>query len=148
MGWRIGYLQTNKDLLIQMLKIHDANIVCAPHISQEAAIAALTGPQEIVSHHVKWLEQNREIIANRLNRLPDLFEYVMPKGAYYVFPKYKLPISSIEMAKRLLYEAGVVTVPGIGFGPVGEHHLRMSFGSPKEDINRAFDAIDNWYNSL
>lgn len=145
MGWRIGYLHTNKDLLMNILKIHDANIVCAPHISQEAAIAALTGPQDVVQHHVTWLAKNRATICKRLDTLPDLFSYVPPKGAYYVFPKYSLSVNSIEMAKKLLYEAGVVTVPGIGFGPEGEYHLRLSFGSSVEDINNAFDRIEKWW---
>lgn len=148
MGWRIGYLHTNRELLLHMLKIHDANIVCAPHISQEAAIAALTGPQDIVKHHVEWLNQNRQIIMKRLNSLPELFSFVAPRGAYYVFPKFHLPLTSIEMAKKLLYEAGVVSVPGIGFGAVGEKHLRMSFGSAKEEITEAFDRIDNWYKKM
>lgn len=146
MGWRIGYLHTNRDLIMNILKIHDANIVCAPHISQEAAIAALSGPQDIVKHHVMWLRENRDVICKRLDALPDLFSYVSPKGAYYVFPKYKLQIKSIEMAKKLLYEAGVVTVPGIGFGPNGEYHLRLSFGSSIADINEAFDRIAKWWN--
>lgn len=146
MGWRIGYLHTNRELLMHILKIHDANIVCAPHISQEAAIAALTGSQDVVKHHVKWLAENRDTICFRLNQLSDLFSYVKPRGTYYVFPKYNLPITSIEMAKKLLFEAGVVTVPGIGFGSEGEYHLRLSFGSPKEDINRAFDKISKWWN--
>ena len=145
MGWRVGYLQTNKDLLMQILKIHDASIVCAPHISQEAAIAALTGPQKAVDDHRIWLSQNREVILKRLDALTGLFDYVRPLGTYYVFPEYKLPLSSIEMAKKLLYEAGVVTVPGIGFGPEGERHLRLSFGSPKDDINHAFDLIEKWW---
>lgn len=148
MGWRIGYLHTNKDLLMNILKIHDANIVCAPHISQEAAIAALTGPQDIVKHHVEWLAKNRAAICKRLDALPDLFSYVVPKGAYYVFPKYSLKYDSIEMAKKLLYEAGVVTIPGIGFGPEGEYHLRMSFGSSVTDINEAFDRIEKWWKSI
>lgn len=145
MGWRIGYLHTNRDLLMNILKVHDASIVCAPHISQEAAIAALTGPQDCVQNHVKWLSDNRDAICNRLDQLPNLFSYVKPRGTYYVFPSYNLPISSIEMAKRLLFEAGVVTVPGIGFGPEGENHLRLSFGSSKEAINVAFDRISDWY---
>lgn len=145
MGWRVGFLHTNKDLLMNILKIHDANIVCAPHISQEAAIEALTGPQDVVKNHVKWLWENRDLICKRLNKLPGLFSYVPPKGAYYVFPKYSLRVSSIEMAKKLLYEAGVVTVPGIGFGPQGEHHLRLSFGSDKDEINEAFDRIEKWW---
>lgn len=145
MGWRIGYLHTNKDLFMHLLKVHDANIVCAPHISQEAAIAALSGPQNIVKKHRDWLSQNREVICGRLDKLPDLFSYVKPRGTYYVFPKYNLPINSIEMAKKLLYEAGVVTVPGIGFGEVGENHLRLSFGAPIKDINTAFDKIEQWW---
>lgn len=145
MGWRVGYVHTNKELLMNMLKIHDANIVCAPHISQEAAIAALTGPQDIGEKHKKLLSKNRDTICSRLDKLPDLFTYVKPRGTYYVFPKYNLPISSIEMAKRLLYEARVVTVPGIGFGPEGEYHLRLSFGSPISDINTAFDRIEKWW---
>lgn len=145
MGWRIGYLHTNRDLLMNILKIHDANIVCAPHISQEAAIAALCGPQDIVKNHVKWLAENRAAICKRLDKLPDLFSYVPPYGAYYVFPKYSLKLNSIEMAKKLLYEAGVVTVPGIGFGPQGEYHLRLSFGSAASEINEAFDRIERWW---
>lgn len=145
MGWRIGYLHTRKDLLMHILKVHDANIVCAPHISQEAAIAALSGPQEAVKHHQEWLAENRAVICKRLDELPDLFTYVKPRGTYYVFPGYNLPISSIEMAKRLLFEAQVVTVPGIGFGPEGEQHLRLSFGSSIKDIHTAFDRISAWW---
>ena len=145
MGWRVGYLHTNKDLLMQILKIHDASIVCAPHISQVAAIAALTGPQGAVEHHKMWLSENRNEIMKRLDALANLFDYVKPLGTYYVFPEYKLNLSSIEMAKKLLYEAGVVSVPGIGFGPEGEKHLRLSFGSPKEDIDKAFDLIEKWW---
>lgn len=145
MGWRLGYVHTNKALLMHMLKIHDALVVCAPHISQVAAIEALTGPQDEVQHHVQWLTENRNAICERLNRLPDLFSYVKPRGTYYIFPQYHLEISSIEMAKKLLYEAGVVTVPGIGFGQEGEYHLRLSFGGKKEIIHEAFDRIEKWW---
>ena len=145
MGWRIGFLHTNKNLLMHLLKIHDASIVCAPHISQEAANAAYNGPQEIVSHHREWLSQNRDVICKRLDSLPDLFEYIKPLGTYYIFPQYNLHLTSIEMAKKLLYETGVVTVPGIGFGPNGENHLRLSFGSSITEINNAFDRIDDWW---
>lgn len=145
MGWRLGYLHTNRDLLMHMLKIHDASLVCAPHVSQEAAIAAVSGSQDVVIRHRGLLAANRELICQRLDRLSDLFSYVLPQGTYYVFPTFSLPISSIEMAKRLLYEAGVVTVPGIGFGQTGENHLRLSFGAPPEDISEAFDRIEKWW---
>ena len=146
MGWLIGYLHTNKDLLMHILKVNDANIVCAPHVSQMAAIAALCGGQTVVKQHIKWLDYNRQVMCQRLDHLSDLFSYVRPKGTYYIFPKYSLSISSIEMAKKLLFEAGVVTVPGIGFGMEGEYHLRLSFGTPPDQINSAFDRIEKWWN--
>ncbi|MBI2616869.1 pyridoxal phosphate-dependent aminotransferase [Candidatus Gottesmanbacteria bacterium] len=145
MGWRLGYLHTTKELLMHILKIHDATIVCAPHVSQVAATVALSGSQDIVKKHVRWLRENRDLICSRLDKLTDLFSYVKPRGTYYIFPRYHLPISSIEMAKHLLYEAGVVTVPGIGFGPEGEHHLRLSFGGKGEIIQEAFDRIEKWW---
>ncbi len=147
MGWRLGFLQTNRDLLMHILKVHDSTIVCAPHVSQEAAICALTMPQGIVSDHVRWLDENRKAIIERLNGLADLFSFAIPKGAYYIFPKYTLPMKSIDMAKKLLYEAGVVTVPGIGFGKGGEYHLRLSYGSSITDIHNAFDRIEHWWKS-
>ncbi len=145
MGWRVGYLHTNKDLLMHLLKIHDAAIVCAPHISQEAAIAAFSGPQDVVTHHKELLDQNRILIEKRMQELSDLFSYTAIEGTYYAFPEYHMDVNSIEMAKNLLYQAGVVTVPGIGFGPDGEHHLRLSFGSPASDIEKAFDRIKQWW---
>lgn len=148
MGWRLGYLHTNHDLLMHILKIHDASLVCAPHISQEAAIAAISGPQDVVEVHRTMLRDNRALICGRLDRLPDLFSYVFPHGTYYVFPKYSIKRSSIELAKRFLYEAGVVTVPGIGFGPIGEGHLRLSFGAPPQHINDAFDRIEKWWKNI
>lgn len=145
MGWRLGYLHTNHDLLMHILKIHDASLVCASHVSQEAAIAAVSGPQDVVAHHRHLLAENRTLICRRLDQLPDLFSYIKPEGTYYVFPKFSPSASSIDIAKQLLYEAGVVTVPGIGFGQAGEGHLRLSFGAPAEDINGAFDRIEHWW---
>lgn len=145
MGWRIGYIHTNKPLLMTMMKVHDAIIVCAPHASQEAAIAALIGPQSIVDEYRKLMIDNRSLILSRYKRLPDLFTCIPPKGAYYSFPSFSLKQPSIDVAKTLLYETGVITVPGIGFGQGGENHLRISFGAKPEDINRAFDRIEKWW---
>lgn len=146
-GWRIGYIHTNKELISHLLKIHDNTIVCAPHIAQMAVYFGLTlNPQEI-EENVKSLKKNRDLICQRLSKLPNLFSYNLPQGAYYIFPKYSLNIPSKEFALRLLYEAGVVTVPGIGFGQVGERHLRLSYGSRPEDINQAFDRIEKWWHA-
>lgn len=144
-GWRLGYLHTNKELLKHILKVHDATIVCAPHISQEAGIAALSENLPELTKNKKSLEQNRDMICKRLGEIPDLFSFVKPQGAYYILPKFKINISSIEFAKKLLYEAGVAVVPGVGFGPGNDDRVRMSFGGTPEEINEAFDRIEKWW---
>jgi aminotransferase len=148
-GWRIGYLHTNKELLQLILRLHDNTIVCAPHIAQEGVYAAIsmTDLPELRDNHAA-LRKNRQAICNRLDLLNDLFSYTPPHGAYYIFPKYSLQMDSIEFAKKLLYEAGVVTVPGIGFGEVGEQHIRLSFGGNLEEIHQAFDKIERWWDNF
>lgn len=146
-GWRIGYLQTNEELLMHIFKIHDNTIVCAPHISQEAAFLGLAMGSNLkeMKHHLLTLQSNRDLICKRLDRLPDLFSYIKPRGAYYIFPRYHLPLASSEFAHKLLYEAGVIVVPGTGFGASAENHLRLSFGTTAKEINTAFDRIENWW---
>lgn len=144
-GWRIGYLHADKDLISYLLRIHDNTIVCAPHIAQAAVFHGLSSPSEEIKKNVRSLKKNRDLICNRLAKLPDLFTYTVPQGSYYVFPKYNLPIKSTEFALKLLYEAGIVVIPGIGFGKVGEQHLRLSYGGFEQDIDNAFDKIEKWW---
>ena len=50
----------------------------------------------------------------------------------------------MDLALKLLYEAKVITVPGNGFGPAGEGHVRLSFGATENEIHEAFDRIESW----
>jgi len=144
-GWRLGYLHTNKELLKHILKIQDSTVVCANHLAQEAGIIALSKENDKeIENNVKQLTKNRQLIMRSLDEMRDLFSYIPPKGAYYIFVKYNLPISSVEMAKRLLYEAGVAVVPGCGFGKNGEGHLRISFGGFEKEILAAMKRIKKW----
>lgn len=147
-GWRLGYLHTNNELIKHILKVHDSTIVCVNHLAQEAGYIALKEEEkfkEELKENKKQLKKNRDLMCERLDRLSDLFYYVKPQGAYYVFPRYNLQMTSIEFAKKLLYEAGVAVVPGVGFGNVGEHHVRISFGGSFDEINDAFDRIEKWW---
>ncbi|MDQ3098128.1 MAG: pyridoxal phosphate-dependent aminotransferase [bacterium] len=144
-GWRVGFIHTNLELVKKILSMHDNTIVCTPHISQEAVLAGLTHDIDEIEQNKQVLAKNREIVCERLDKLSDLFTYTIPQGAYYIFPQFNLDISSLEFAKKLLYEAGVVTIPGFGFGDSGEKHLRLSFGGSADEINTAFDRIENWW---
>jgi aminotransferase len=151
-GWRIGYMVASGRLIDQVLKVHDAFAICAPTISQYAARAALQATNgrdgegdRFIRGLVKELSARREIACTRLDMLSHLFHYEKPKGAYYVFPRI-VPqgLGDMDLALRLLYEAHVITIPGSGFGPTGEGHIRISFGAAQEDLNQAFDRIEEW----
>lgn len=151
-GWRVGYMYASARIINQVLKVHDAFAICAPTISQYAALAALKATDgkggegnKFIQQLVETLGSRRNIICQRLDNLHHVFSYQKPKGAYYIFPKIMLEgTNSMDLALRLLYEAKVITIPGNGFGPTGEGHIRLSYGGTEEQINKAFDRIDEW----
>lgn len=147
-GYRVGYAVAEQGIIHHMLKVHDALAICAPAISQKAAIAALQNGQEHVVDLTEKLTANRELMCKKLNEMPDFFEYVKPEGAYYILAKYKKDVSSIDLAVKILQEAKVVTIPGIAFGPVAENHLRFSFACSPEEIEQGFSRLQPWAKTL
>lgn len=144
-GWRLGYAVLPDWLKRELLKVHDATMICAPRISQVAGLAALGGEQEHLREFESRLATRRELICSRLDALPEVFDYVKPEGAYYVFPRILAERKdSYEFAIRLLEQAKVTVTPGSAFGPAGEHHVRMAFCVEEEVIEKAFDRIAKW----
>lgn len=144
-GWRVGYVCASEELLDQIMKVHDAVAICAPTVSQLAALAALQGPQECVVEIREALERRRDLTCARLDRLKEHFAFVRPRGAYYLMARSLQPgVSSMTLALRLLNEARVITIPGAAFGPDGEHHIRLSFGGREEEIEEALDRVERW----
>ncbi len=144
-GWRVGYVYASEGVLDHIMKVHDAVAICAPTLSQHAALAALKGPQDCVDAIRQALARRRDLTCRRLDRLSRTFNYVAPQGAYYLMARYLSPaVDSMTVALRLLNEARVITIPGAAFGPTGEGHIRLSFGGTEADINEAFDRIETW----
>jgi len=145
-GWRIGYMIMPEVLKKQVLKVHDATIICAPRVSQLAALAALTEEPDHVQGFERILANRRTMICERLDRLPHVFQYVKPEGAYYVFPRILAePEDSFEFCVRLLDAAKVTLTPGRAFGPAGKHHVRMAYCVQEETIERAFDRMEKYF---
>jgi aminotransferase len=145
-GWRLGYMIVPDWLRREVLKVHDATLICAPHISQIAGMAALSGSDDHMREFRSILGRRRELICARLDRLAHVFEYVRPQGAYYVFPRVIADhVDSREFSLRLLNEARVTVTPGSAFGPSGEHHVRMAFCVDDEVIDSAFDRIERYF---
>lgn len=145
-GWRLGYMILPGELKAQMLKVHDATIICAPRISQVAGMAALSEEPRHLAEFEATLRRRRDLICRRLSELPHVFRYVEPQGAYYVFPRIVCPHEdSLAFSLSLLQRARVAVTPGAAFGPTGEHHVRMAYCVSEETIDAAFDRITALY---
>jgi aminotransferase len=140
-GWRIGYVVAEKKLSETLRKLHYYAALCPNAISQKAAVAALKGPQDCVQEMLREYGRRRKLIIDKLNLIKSI-PYTVPKGAFYVFPNFSAFEKSDEaLAQRLLKEAGVVTVPGSGFGMNGEGHLRISYSISYKQVKEGMKRI-------
>jgi len=140
-GWRIGYIAAGQALSSVLRKLHYYAVLCPNAISQEAAVAALTGPQDCVREMVSEYDRRRQLMLTELSKIKSL-SYTRPKGAFYVFPDFSNYTESDEdMAMRLVKEAGVVTAPGSGFGKAGEAHLRISYSISYKQVEEGTERI-------
>lgn len=146
-GWRIGYVHAEKSFIPQIEKSHIPFAICAPVVSQYAALAALNGSQECVVKFREHYVSTRNLMCDRLDRLNGIFEYQKPQGSYLMFPRIVIPEgkNSADFCVRLLKKAKVSTTPGVAFGPTGEGHLRLSFCVPHDTINKAFDRMETYF---
>ena len=146
-GWRIGYLYADEDIIAQVKKVHIPFSICAPVVSQYAALAALRGSQECIEEFRLHYLKTRNLMCERLDRLDSVFQYSKPGGSYLMFPKILRDMGkdSVEFSKGLLTKAKVSTTPGIAFGPTGEGHIRLSFCVSEEMINKAFDRMEKYF---
>jgi aminotransferase len=140
-GWRIGYVAAGKELSATLRNLHYYAVLCPNTISQEAAVAALIGPQDCVQEMVAEYDKRREFVLHELDKIESL-SYTRPKGAFYVFPDFSNFEKSDEaLALHLLKEAGVVTSPGSGFGKAGEGHLRISYSISYDQVKEGMKRI-------
>jgi aminotransferase len=146
-GWRIGFIAADKELLAAMVKIHQYAIICAPHISQLAAIEALRTGEQSVQEMVSEYDKRRKVIIKGLNDIGlDCFE---PRGAFYTFPSIKnTGMTSMEFCERALDEAQVGVVPGTAFGANGEGHIRCSYATSLANIEEALSRLERFLKSL
>ncbi len=150
-GWRIGYLHSDESVVREILKVHDSLVTCAPVISQYAAMGALEMGERDLKKFVKDFKEHRDFACSRLDKLSHIFSYAKPNSAYYVFPSFAKALDgeprpdSWKFALELLDKAQVAVVPGVAFGPNGEGHIRINFGRSKEDVGRAFDRMEEYF---
>jgi aminotransferase len=139
-GWRLGYVCAPKEITEQMLKIHQYAIMCAPTVSQYAAIDALKNGEKDVETMRRSYNHRRRFLMHAFQEMKlDCFE---PYGAFYVFPCIKeFGLTSDEFATRFLKEQKVAVIPGSAFGDCGEGYLRISYAYSLDTLKIAMDRL-------
>ncbi len=141
-GWRLGYAIAPKDIAADMAKLNLFVNSCPSSVSQEAGLAALTGPQDAVEKMLEEYSRRRHVIVDGLRRIEG-FRINPPKGAFYAFPRISdLNYSSWDLCMHLLKEGRVATVPGAAFGAHGEGYIRISYANSVEKIKMALSRIE------
>ena len=146
-GWRLGYACAPKELIQQMTKIHQFAIMCAPTISQYAAVEALKNGDKDVEEMRQAYNQRRRFLMDSFKKMGlDCFE---PFGAFYVFPCIKeFGMTSEEFATKFLQEEKVAIVPGTAFGDCGEGFLRISYAYSLENLKEAIGRLERFITKL
>lgn len=147
-GWRLGYAAAEKEIVSAMGNIQGHSTSNPVSFTQPAAVAALNGPQDVVSKMVAEFDNRRKYIVDRLNAM-DGITCSMPGGAFYVFPnisglfgrsfKGKTIKGSNCLAEFLLNEALVAVVAGSGFG--ADSYMRLSYATSMAAIEKGMDRI-------
>ena len=140
-GWRLGWMVAPQDVAKAAANLQSHLSSNVANISQRAAIAALTGPQEPALEMLKAFDRRRKLVLAELAKIPG-FKTPEPKGAFYVYPDVRELLgktwggveinSSLELCDYILDEAEVALVPGEAFGPSG--YLRMSYALSDEAL--------------
>ena len=147
-GWRLGYGIMPVELArkVELLVTHATGSTA--QFTQDAGIAALSGPQEPVLEMLEHYRRRRDLVIQGLNTIPGI-RCPVPGGAFYAFPnvsEYGIP--SAELANRILDEVGVALLPGTAFGAQGEGFLRLSYASSMELLERGLSRLGAFFNSL
>ncbi len=141
-GWRLGFVAANTDVISAMVRIHQYVTICATSFAQWGAVAALTGPQDDVSHMVAEFDKRGTLVSSALQEMPGI-QVSKPAGAFYIFPSIKeTGKSSQEMAQYLLDEAKIAVVPGHVFGDFGEGYIRLSYANSYENLETALSNMN------
>ncbi|WP_069632439.1 pyridoxal phosphate-dependent aminotransferase [Campylobacter pinnipediorum] len=143
-GWRFGYMASVMDELnAAVKKLQSQSTSNISTLTQRGAIASLLGKSDDDIKYMKNEFQKRRDLAVELINNIDGLKVKKPNGAFYLFVKCKeVDEDSVRFCKKMLEEAKVATVPGIGFGMQG--YFRLSFATDTDSIKKGIERISNF----
>ncbi len=150
-GWRLGYTLAPAHIVSALQKLQSQSTSNPTSIVQKAAVTALSGPQECVAEMCADYIRLRDRVVAGLRSIPGM-TCVQPEGAFYAYPNVSGFFgrggmkSASDVSRRLLYEAGVVTVPGEGFGT--RDHIRVSYATSAAEIDKGLERMRQFFGAL
>lgn len=139
-GWRLGWAVASEENIKAINKLQSHSISCCVSFVQKAAVEAISGPQDSKNAMIAEFKKRRDLALDLISEIPQL-ECNVPKGAFYVFPRYDVDMPSSKLAEILLKEGHVAVTPGTAFGPGGEGFFRVSYATSEDQIREGFDRI-------
>ena len=139
-GWRIGWIAAPEDLMSQIVKLHQYNTICAPIMSQYAALEGLkNGWDEVEKMRISYQQRRNLMYKSFLDMGLNVPE---PTGAFYMFPDISSTgMSADDFATELFKKHNVAVVPGTAFGEAGAGHIRCCYATAVDKIKIALDRI-------
>jgi aminotransferase len=146
-GWRVGWICAPAAVAELCVRVHQYTMLCAPHVSQLAAVEALSGSDDDVDAMVDDYDRRRRVFVKGLREIG--LDCPEPGGAFYAFPSIRSSgLDSEAFAEKLLAAEHVAVVPGSVFGPSGEGHVRCSYATALPLLEEALVRIDRFLRSL
>ncbi len=143
-GWRLGYMIAPRQFVRPAEKIQQNFFLCANHFVQVAGAVALAQVGGEVDRMRAIYDERRRYLIGALRGI-GLRIATEPTGAFYVFADAShWGEDSLDLAYRLLHEAGVATAPGIDFGSGGEGFLRFSYATSMDRLKEGVSRLDTW----
>lgn len=149
-GWRVGWMVGPADVIDAAARLQSHATSNVANITQLAAAAALTGPQETVESMKQAFDRRRKLMVGLLKEIEG-FECLTPQGAFYVYPEVSRALTgeyptSAALAEGIIDRAGVALVPGEAFGTPG--FLRLSYAASEDEIERGVASIARMMETL
>ncbi|WP_321390414.1 pyridoxal phosphate-dependent aminotransferase [Emcibacter sp.] len=148
-GWRVGYIVAHEKFIPGILKMTMNDVAHVNVFVQEGARAALEGPQDCIREMLADDCRRRDLVVQRLNRMPGV-TCPVPQATIYAFPDISgTGKASREIADELLEKCRVVVETGVFYGSAGEGHLRICFGAePYDRIEEAMNRMETYFSNL
>ena len=128
-SWRVGYMLFPSSLLEAVKKIQDTNVICAPVVSQFAAVGVLETGRQWVEERIESIAAVRRIALDALSSLGERVTVPRADGAFYFLVRVHRGEDSVEFVERLIRRHGIALIPGTAFGMDDGCYLRIGYGA-------------------